>query len=341
MGVKSKVLSRMSLVLFFMGSNMSICSRWLKLLRLLFLAVFIISGANVIRMLVLRFSWDPFTLGLLANCSWTMAFILSNFLLIWRHRRLEQFMTSMIDFIDLSDVRTLGRRCIMRTGGIFLFMALATIRGNYSKFMTSDPESILMTFLNCILQLSNSYWILTTSMFYGTVVELLLLFHGRKLDLLLQHLSRGHCDFDFVYDTAQSLIASVARFEELMSFLPVLWFGNNLISGAGILKISFAHAGANGNGIVIMIHDYLPPMLVVLSACRGMNARASLVDKAVTAVAQKNVSGEEKLLAMTELRRLADMTQLTGMSFFTMDKNFLLSFVGAVLTYAALFQSYI
>ena len=335
MGVKSKVLSRMSLVLFFMGSNMSIRSRWLKLLRILIRAVFIIGGADLIRMMLVKLSSGRFTLGTMASSSWTTACILSNFMLIMRQRRLEQFMTSLIDSVHLSDVRTLGRRCVLRTGGVFLFMATVTAMRTYSRFVNDEPVLILITFP--ISQLSNSFWIVTTGVFYGTVIELLLLFHERKMHMILQHLSRGHCDFVFVYDTVQAVITSVARFEELMSFLPVIWFGNNLISGAGILNMSFTDH--DGNGFVIVTHDYLPPMLAILSACRGMDARASLVDKVVTAVARKDMSGETKLLAMTELRRLADM-QLTGMSFFTLDRTFLLAFIGAVLTYAALFYSY-
>lgn len=337
MGVKTKVVSRASLVLFFMGSNLGIHTPFVKIVRLLMRLIYVLNAIYSLVSLVPRFVGNEWSLGLIAATSWTISLIFSNSLLMFKQRSLETFLIELVDEIEASECRELSRNFTIRSICAFVFTIIVTAKRAYPHFMTSQPDLLLVGFLNPISQMASAYWILITVTFYWSAFDILIKYQERKLKLLIRRLNREPIDFIAVHETLQSISSAASRFEEILSFLPVIWFGNNFISGAGILSLNFAHSDADG--YVILFHDYFPPLLLILLTCRGINSISALVQEAVRAACLQNVSSGKILLTITELRGMSDM-QLTGMSFFSMDKSFFLSFIGSVLTFAALFQSY-
>ena len=112
-----------------------------------------------------------------------------------------------------------------------------------------------------------------------------------------------------------------------------------MVSSAGTVY-GIIKGESDMRSVSISVCDNLPPVIVVLGITR---VTEKLADMAVMAGIQlhrnKMIVVGEKILLLRELDRL-ERLKLTAMTFFPLDKEFLLNYFGSVLTYAALIAGF-
>ena len=137
------------------------------------------------------------------------------------------------------------------------------------------------------------------------------------------------------HDAVLAITRSVEGFDNLMSPLPFLWFMFGICNAANTIY-GFIRNSSDYMRLLFAMHDYLPPILVVFSIIRVFEKVTSVAASSCRLVSSnKSLETGDRLLLLLELYSLKDM-QLTGMGFFCLNKQFLLAFVGAALTYAVL-----
>lgn len=287
--------------------------------------------------MITRIMDEKFSMEIISVISWTMGFVLSNIVMLFRQKSLQDFVQRLVKSIDSSQARRFSRRTLIMTILVFVFISAISFSREYESFSRLEARSLALGLCNMVMSMA-SFWILTTVVFYYNILSLVTLFESRILTLLKNYLTNGGRDWSLVYGCICDVHQVRETFENLFSILPLFWFGNNFASGAGILTNEFHQRLGNG-WILIVIHDYIPPLLLLLIISHFEDETSNLVQESIRIMGKrKDISMDEKSLMMSELRLLTSL-RVTGWSFFTMDKSFFLSYIGSVLTFAALFQS--
>ena len=269
----------------------------------------------------------------LTNASFTIRLISACGLLIWRRPQLEKMISHMAEHATMIEARSL-------VCSLTYFEALIAIQVTY--FVVSRIWKIESERGEAFLEIASAfleYWIMMTCIFYYTVLQVMYLHVKRHMDVVMLHASTKHLELALVCKAAFSITQSVEEFDRLMSPLPFLWFRFGMVSAAGSVY-GIIKDPSDFMALVLLMQDYLPPILVVCSATRVFErgvAMAASICRQVTS--NKSLETRQSILMLRELDSLKAM-RLSGMGFFSLDKSFLLSYVGSVLTYAALIAGF-
>ena len=129
------------------------------------------------------------------------------------------------------------------------------------------------------------------------------------------------------------------EFEDLISLLPFLWFMGGIISSSAMV-FKIVQNPSDISYLFYTVADYAPPIVVVIASARVTQNIRTMTEDLMCAVNSNSHHGEGmKLLLLRELDSLRSL-KLTGMSYFTLDRSFLLSYVGSVLTFAVLIAGF-
>ena len=88
------------------------------------------------------------------------------------------------------------------------------------------------------------------------------------------------------------------------------------------------------------LFDYLPPLIIVTAVSRSMDQFSGLLNQVLCLVADnESITSSHRSLMLQRLKFFWSI-RLTGMNYFTLDRSFLISYVGSVLTFAALLAGF-
>lgn len=335
MASKQQLLNICSLVLLFRGTNLfcrSRASRFLRLcLRLLYPCVHLVYSyvfwQEMIRSDETHFPLNPF-LFLLTS-------LVSTFNLMRNTERLEALIVYLIQNLNQSNTRNVVRHVCFYFAVYFLQVFIFIT----NQVTDHEPKKELE---HVILQVVYNFvaeWILTTSIFYATLLHMLSYVLDSKTKRILAWQRMLHFNPDIVTTTTASIKSLIIEFEQLLSIQPFLWFLYGIAGSAGIVFDVIAKPESVMN-VVFAAQDYLPPILVVLWAAKIQERLCDDADRVIqTLVTAKAIKGSERIILIMELESLKK-AKLTGLSFFTLNKEFIASYVGSVLTFAALIAGF-
>ena len=214
----------------------------------------------------------------LTNSSFTCGLISTFALLIWKRLQLERIISHMAEHVTIIDARSLIRF-------LAFLVALLTIQvtlfvNSYIGKIESDRQEALLTIAAAFLE----YWIMITCIFYWTVLQVLYLYVKRHLDVVRLHASTEQLELTLVCKAVSSITQSVGEFDQLMSPLPFLWFMFGIVSAAGAVT-SIIQEPSNLIKLLLLMQDYLPPVLVIVSLTRffgKVTAMAASIGRQVT-----------------------------------------------------------
>ena len=337
---QSKLLNRCSLILAPSGGQMFLQSRaaiaFRSFLRIWFVAAVLAAVHSAWR------AWNDggTSIRLLNHISYIHGMTVSHALLFWKRRQLEQFFMKLADGIDVKDCHHLIR-------WIYILLLLYLTQVTY--FVASRTRSLIsgdvqtaFDIIRKIIYASSigpAHWIVSSSIFYWIVLQMMFMFQKGKLEHLKRYVSLRKLDYQVAYTAICSIMKVAVEFEDLISLLPFLWFMGGIVSSSAIVY-RIVQNPSDISALLYTMADYAPPIVVVIAAARVTQTICRLTEDIMCAVNSNSHHGEGmKLLLLRELDSLKTL-KLTGMSYFTLDRSFLLSYIGSILTFAVLIAGF-
>ena len=192
--------------------------------------------------------------------------------------------------------------------------------------------------LTRIVQLPIIFWIMTTVVFYAGVLLILsrlLVLQMQRITATLASLCFLKADVLLTVSRLHSMQSSISEFDDAMSSLPFLWFLLGITCSSGYLS-QLISSGGQLITFVYFSQDYLPPVVLVLLISRLKRRLEREARQASQSLASHPcISSGEKMLLLREMDLVVG-SEVTGASFFPLNKTFLVSYLGSVLTFAVL-----
>ena len=252
---------------------------------------------------------------------------------------MEQLITELVHGIDQEDIRVLLRNVSLALVAYGTHIILFAVTYIVRQIPTiKSPIDVLSTvhYAACV---STVNWVPTTSVFYWIVLQLLVTYHKQQMLWLVLNLANKKIDYEVVRSTCRRVRESCESFENNLSFLPFYWFLFGMVASTQSVY-DLIRDPSNILSLSYTLFDYLPPILVVLAASHASEESIAMVNRVIDCVASsKALELANKFLMLRELESIRQLRQ-TGMSFFLLDRSFLVSYVGSVLTFAALIAGF-
>ena len=190
-----------------------------------------------------------------------------------------------------------------------------------------------------MLVVSASNWVMMTASFYWITMQILFAYQMQHLLLLKHALSQTKVDCRMLRSVINSIHQAIDAFEEILSFMPFLWFLYGMI-GSSSSVYRLIRNPSNILHITYGFRDYIAPLLVVVAADHAATKLAALTAQVIDSASHSTmIEMKDKLPLLRDLDAIKSK-RLTGLSCFTLDRSFLVSYVGSVLTFAALIAGF-
>jgi len=275
---------------------------------------------------------------LLINVSFLVGAFASHAVLFVKQSKLETFISHMADQVHLSDARPLVRKLsvlltfLLVQNAVYIVYQVLQVQKSESQRQLIDSVFAVSFGPTC-------FWIMSTCVFYWTILNIFLLFHERQLAMLCDPITGKLVDHAHVCNVVNLVMDSANTFDQLLSPLPFVWFAHGMVSSSGLIYGLIENPSDYIN-LFFTLHDYVPQILVAISAARIVGKVKEMAATAGRLVrSSKSISQVDKILLLYELDTLRAL-ELTGMSYFSLDRSFVLSYVGSVMTFAALMAGF-
>ena len=339
MDSSQQLLDRCSLVLFLSGAHLFARTRKAKLVRCVLRVWFLCAIIPLIKAWI-GFAEKGFGVAVMTYSTYICATITSNGVLMMRSKQLERFLEKLVKNINANDRKTILRK-LSCVHGIYVAQIIILVIIIISSFHPFSDKSVLQI-INNIYQAIGScttYWILSSCSFYWIALRIMSAHHKTLIKSLLQATFQKNCTYRMTEPMFLSIRQSSIEFERNLSFVPFLWFLYGVV-GSSPLVYGLVRDPANALHVAYALLDYVPPMIVVVAVSRSMERCFESSEKVVRVVASnESIKSSDQSLILRELDSMKTI-RLTGMSYFTLDRSFLMSYVGSVLTFAALMAGF-
>ena len=334
-----RLLDRCSLVLCFTGANLfartncSIIIRWI--LRVWFLSALIPIAYDWFQIAKMGKHGEMMTLPV-----FLIAAITAIGLLVLKSKHLELFLECMVNDISQSDQKIMLQNLNYIHLLCVLMISFLAVTHVYQLIPFAGKTSLRIIYrIYKVACICTTYWGFSSCVFYWIALRIMSFYHKHQMKLITHVASQESCNHRIIGPIIKSIRNSLIAFEHNLSFLPFLWFMYGMISSAAYVYSLMRGAG-NAVEVLFALLDYLPPLIVVVAVSRAMEQLSVLVEEAISFVASnESIKSSQQFLILRELDSLKAM-RLTGMSYFTLDRSFVVSYIGSVLTFAALMAGF-
>lgn len=343
MNWRRRLRSSCSLPVAQTGTELFLKSRWFIRLRWC-LRLFFVFGAISYSFSEAE-SWlaDGMTTDSLASTSFVIGCFITNIHLMMNRKRMEKLILTLTSVLRSQTVRSLYWQNMV----IFVIMTVSNFlevcRQQQLKlydYKSGDFWDRLGLAGNAVADFVME-WIPGQATFYWMTVQMLFLYQRRILSGIIRVSCTGDSDFRH-FRSSLSLIRSVAQeFDDLFSILPLMWFFNQFVSCPNsILNVLHATKINKWEVLYNVLRYHVMPLVMVYFMSRLQDGVNHDVDRTIDRASDlKGLTFCQINFMIRELESIKSI-KLTGMSFFVLDKSFLLSYIGTVLTFAALIATY-
>ena len=270
-----------------------------------------------------------------------IAAIIANGFLVLKSTQLERWLESIIDDISQSDQKILLKNLNIMHLLCALTISLVSMAHVYQLLPFSNKTSLYIIYrIYKVACICTVYWSFSSCVFYWIALRIMSSYHKGQMKRIIHVATQKNCTYEMIGPMIKSIMQSLIAFEHNLSFLPFLWFLYGIVSVAGYVYGLMRHSGNTAEYLYALL-DYLPPVIVVIAVSRSMEQLSVLIEEAVSLVASnESIKSSQQFLILRELDSLTAI-QLTGLRYFTMNRSFLVSYVGSVLTFAALMAGFL
>ena len=327
MDLRNKLLRRISLFLFMNGCGLFVRSRLSRIIRWILRIIYLLVSLREVYYVYMSFHLTGLSISSISQIQYSVSSFLSYSLIMLRTRDIENFVMDCIESADGKNLNKLLRKATI----INMLVATSYVVGNYLTIRWNKP---LMTIILKIIVNIQAPWVDITTAFYCIVLQILVVHQKRiirKMALDLRSVKEGR------------MITSLMnkRFEKLFSHLPFLWCLNAIIDAPYFaMRISDPKSRGILHEVVFVLQTVTPPITVCMVVSKAEDSIATEIEKCRNRISQcHRITQIEQLRVETELQSIK--LQVTGLSFFTLNRSLALSYLGNVITFAALIGTYI
>lgn len=328
---KAKVLMACSLLLFTSGSNFFVKSEVGRRIRCLFRILFVIVSC-FFAYLTFVF-WRSFGLSLtfLSFAAYSCGFVSCYVVLILRRKSCESLMRQIMRRVTQTDLHRVWKEAV-----VLLVLTSVLWVYDYVVALTSWSRSDASYYVNSVTEALTPNWIMVTCSFYVIVFRLLSFYQIRIMQNAIRSATNEPRKLDVIQITARLIRDSNDEFDRLFSLMPFMWFAHGIISTPSY--VSYLRSSLS---LLPMISTsvFAPIVVVMVISCVQSSMDRLLMEAKDLIARNQVIASSEKLLLLRDLNLLKEI-RFTGLSFFQLDKSFVLAYSGSVVTFSALIATY-
>ena len=289
-----------------------------------------------------------FTLHLIADILFSLGYHLTQLTILFRRNQIVTLTKNVFDHLTLTDKKRLLALsrclCLVSLGYCMLIgllmipwrlysVSVQYLRANYFFY----PNPVAIAFETIIENLSQCY--VTTSLaVYLVFLNMVHMFVCRQLLNIETYLMNSLTpDLTQICDSLCSTITVMNEFENIFSVLPLIWF--TYLFAYASDQVVFVRAMSSPKVLVFTVAFLIEFVCVFLAVVFMSSQRNSLYQETNKIERQLlNVKGNSfiKSRLLANLESISSF-KVTAWQTFYLQKSFLLSFVGTVLTFSVLF----
>lgn len=341
MEARGWILRSCSLALVLNGCNLFVRSRFGELVRSFFLLWVVAAFAWYIKdssdIYAQRKGISFGCVSQLSNAIGLVACILP---LSRRKKQVESFVRTIVPRVREQDLHRIQTEIWCLNIGLLAYNVIEVLI-QLARRVIEGPDPFTLHTISWLVRFGSN-WILSTTGFYLIMVRLLIASHSTLLLRATRNLSdRGsHVSFRIRW-TLKSIQDTNDEFERLFSVMPFMWFMLGALTAPAGITMAKVTGLMGYLYAVFMIRLFVFPIAVTLILDHLQSAlRTQVIQAQVLVLKSRAMEAMEELLVLRDLDQVADM-RFTGFSFFILNKSFVLSYVGSVVTFAALIANYI
>jgi hypothetical protein len=346
MGSKKQVLSSCSLLLAWNGANLFAGSRFLRIIRWMLRLCFLVGTLTLAMGIIGVLTESGLSLTFLAYASYSGSFVIGIACLIIRRGRIETLFISLISNLSTRDVEKLLRYIGLVNLSILMFTLFEYSISRFTHILqlsrnsNIDHNDSLPTIAWSLMMIITN-WVPNTAGFYIIGNRILFLYHKKLMAETVRTLDGGYADIGSISRTAKLIRDSSREFDHLFSILPFLWFLYGIIGAPKAIIEAVKPQGAEQIlSCMFLLRNIVAPILAAYRTSVTRSSINDMVDHAQDLVMMRHTKGCcDDILVVRELDSIKSI-RLTGLSFFGIDKSFIISYIGTVLTFAALISTY-
>ena len=330
-----------------MGAGLFCHSRWTRIARLILRILFVIMSGQAVYHSIRSFKRDGFCQRSIRSSTFHLLFVVSNSWLIAHENRLESLVSRLTSvFKTAAPLKRLFLVNMTLTCTAMMLIIVETWNTAYNRYFAVPKDHTILFYVDLLSDIAHNAlleWVPLQTIFYAIIVRLL---HVHRV-----HVMKTLVD-DFVYcDWLQRVNAEVITLtslnqetDALLSILPLSWFASGMASLPSYL-VKLYDASDMIESMLSTILYTLPPFAVVLLLSQQDHELKGIIRQITDRLggalqSPPSASACSTCLTFQRLTSLAN-ERMTGCSFFDVDKSFLLSYDGTILTFAALTATYI
>ena len=231
--------------------------------------------------------------------------------------------------------------CHVRTVRLLMVMAwmpqvvwVANDMSTNARRIARLPPIDLAQKIVATLGVVQSSWLSLTYTYYWMAVLIHASLERQRLALITRTCAGSSVSVQSSLASLEGIRRARVTFERLFNLFPLLWFAFNMACLPGYVS-QFGHQGLLVK-VMLIGRNLLPPMLLVLVVARQDERSARLASAAADVVVENPwLTWGSKLLLLRSLDAVSQ-SRRTGMRFFSLNKSFLVSYSGALLSFGVL-----
>lgn len=335
MKLGDQVRASCSLLLVLTGCNLFVRSKFLKAIRWTLRVWFIVCSLLILNGMSEKYRKTKLSLSSLAYTSYAFGLSVSfGYLLVYR-KRYESLLTSLIHTATENDLqrwrKMIGKVNVLLT----IFYPIEIVMNQIAGFLSLPSQTLSLDNSQVMWTLVSLFtnWVSSTCGFYVIVKKLLFLCHKELLLDSVNRLSSGRIELPVISRRAKLIRDSSRDFDQLFSIFPFLWFFFGIL-GAPLNLLSMAKLSGIDQlmGLMFFVRNTVIPVVAAIPISMDQSALFDTVSQAQDLIMMHHTKGAcDDGLAIRELESIKSI-KFTGMSFFNIDKSFILSYIGTILT---------
>lgn len=335
--MKQKVLRYCSLALLPAGANFFAETRLMKLIRFMMLANFVLSMSSSIG--TLYSSWNNgVTFSSLANTTLAVSRIIAVAFLVKQRKQIEEFLSGLVEVIPGKDLRRILWIIYRLTPMAYLIIALKSIE---SVLFLSTRNFRLSFILWKLTDDATSCWVAMTCSTYAVALHMLFFFINQQTCVLQRKLISSPNILHTIRSYTTAVEEQHERFEKLFSLMPFLWFFSLVVETPRTVYIL---SRTNLVDFLLLFSWIVNGLVCPVCVCFLISSFESVLSRSIDRIhdflfEKCNMQSSDRMEAISVLKSVKSI-QFTGLSFFALNRSFVLSLTGTLFTVSALLDQY-
>lgn len=335
--LRMKVLKSSTFLLVGRGCDFFARSRGQRIIRGLFTSWFAIVTVSSACECVERWMTDGLALSSMGFTAMILASISINIALMSRRRACEMLLTLLVDRLRPQELRLL----LTSINRLNIFVMVTTVMQPlmWVNRLIRGPASPLM-WVSLFARSTPHFAIVTPGVYY-IFTKILVLHHEILIKLCYSNSSSDRRRSQSIVSLVKQMVHLSREFDSLLNILPFMWFFYGIIGAPGnivTMRPSLSLQFSLWSGHIVA--TFIGPLMAVYFVDRRQMFVNRQIDYLRDWIMERTRDYDsDELLMIYNLESMKGI-QLTGLSSFSLDASFILTYVGAVASFTALISSY-